>query len=81
MNTFVNYCIELSNIDWKSLKPYSLHLINQKSLFFFYKEKEVEKEGDRPELTVPYDEQAFLLGQIPILGGEAKPRAPKGIKL
>ena len=38
-----------------------------------------EDDGDRPHLDVEYDEEAFLLGKIPILGGDAKPRAPKGL--
>ena len=41
-------------------------------------EKRPEKDGDRPELTVPFDEQEFLQGKIPVLGGEAKPREPVG---
>ena len=41
-------------------------------------EDQTEKEGDRPELPVPFDEEDFLQGKIPVLGGEAKPREPVG---
>ena len=41
-------------------------------------EDEPEKDGDRPELQVPFNEQDFLRGKIPLLGGEAKPREPTG---
>ena len=37
-----------------------------------------KEEGDRPELSVPFDERDFLQGKIPMLGGEAKPRELTG---
>ena len=55
-----------------------LKVLGVKMLKLHFPDDEQEKEGDRPELTVPFDEQEFLQGKIPVLGGEAKPREPIG---
>ena len=55
-----------------------LKVLGVKMLKLHFPDDQPEKEGDRPELTVPFDEQEFLQGKIPVLGGEAKPREPIG---
>ena len=48
------------------------------SIVAFRTDNHPDREADRPELTVPFDEQEFLQGKIPVLGGEARPRDPVG---
>ena len=48
------------------------------SIVTFRTDNHPDREADRPELTVPFDEQEFLQGKIPVLGGEARPRDPVG---
>ena len=55
------------------------HLLSQiGTKCFLSSDNHPDRDGDRPELTVPFDEDEFLQGKIPVLGGEAKPREPVG---